>query len=263
MFDYIKNKYNPTPALFLENDFKEGYIYIPYIKAPYLALPNNNTEFKLLHKRKFWYNIRRSIKLYEAKYGDLHFDILHNGTRLDFYLDEVASLFNKRWASEYTSAEWKTSVGFKLYKNAMIDLASSKESFLAILTDNKGKLLSYGYCLTQKQTVYFYQHTTDINDIYRKYSLGKILIHNLLKYSIECTYKEFDFMTGQTPYKLEWTKDARMIYREIGKINFLNYFKSYIYKVRYFIQFNKYSRSLLKPIMLFLERIYAKFKVSN
>ncbi len=263
MFDYIKNKYNPSPKLFLQNDLKKDYIYIPYVEAPFLTLPENEIDFKSLHKRKFWYNIRRSQKSFEDNYGDLNFEILQDETRLNFYLDEVFNLFKKRWSDEYTSAAWKTLEGFEPYKKAMIDLASSDKSFLAILTDKNGKLLSHGYCLIQEETVCFYQHTTDIDDIYRKYSLGKILVNNILKYSIERNYKEFDFMSGQTSYKYEWAKSTRRIYREIGKKNFLNYLKSYFFKIRYFIQFNSYSRTILKLIISFLERIYAKFKVRN
>ena len=263
MFDYIKNKYNSSPSLFVENNLKKDHIYVPYVEAPFLLLPENQIEFKSLHKRKFWYNIRRSEKLFEADHGELNFEILKDEPQLVFYLKEVFNLFNKRWLDEYTSASWKTIEGFDLYKKAMIDLASSKEAFLAILTDKNGKLLSYGYCLIQDEVVCFYQHTTDTNDIYRKYSLGKILVCNLLKYSIECKYKEFDFMTGQTSYKYEWAKNTRMIYRQIGKKNNINYIKSFIVKIRHFLQFNIYSRLLLKSIIKLLVKIYAKLKVRN
>jgi len=263
MFDYIKNKYNPSPWLFLKNDLKKDYIYIPYVEAPFLTLPATQDEFKALHKRKFWYNIKRSQKLFEKEHGDLNFDILKTEDQLDYYLNKVFILFNKRWSNEYTSAAWKSLQGFELYKKAMIDLASSNKSFLAVLTDKDGKLLSHGYCLIQDKTVSFYQHTTVVDDIYRKYSLGKILVYRLLSYSIDCNYKEFDFMTGQSPYKYEWTKNARMTYRQIGKKNIFNYFKSYFFKLRYFLQFNSYCRALLKPIMFFLEKIHGKFKVRN
>tara|TARA_B100001057_G_scaffold335675_1_gene336403 strand:- start:3592 stop:4383 length:792 start_codon:yes stop_codon:yes gene_type:complete len=263
MFDYIKNKYNPSPWLFLQNDLKKDYIYIPYVEAPFLILPATKDEFKALHKRKFWYNIRRSQKLFEKEYGDLNFDILQTEDKLNYYLDEVFILFKKRWSDEYTSAAWKSFDGFELYKKAMIDLASANESFLAVLTDKDGKLLSHGYCLVQDQTVCFYQHTTVVDDIYRKYSLGKILVYHLLNYSIDCNYIEFDFMSGQSSYKYEWAKNERMTYRQIGKKNIPNYFKSYFFKLRYFFQFNYYCRVVLKPIMFFLEKIHEKFKVCN
>ena len=207
MFDYIKNKYNPSPKLFLQNDLKKDYIYIPYVEAPFLTLPENQIDFKSLHKRKFWYNIKRSQKLFEDTYGDLNFEILQDETKLNFYLNEVFNLFKKRWSDEYTSAAWKTVGGFELYKKAMIDLASSKEAFLAILTDKNGKLLSYGYCLIQDEVVCFYQHTTDTNDIYRKYSLGKILVCNLLKYSIEGFEKNIIISMANDEYSKEFGRD--------------------------------------------------------
>lgn len=263
MFDYIKNKYNLSPLLFLEKNLKKDFLYIPYVEAPFLTLPENQIEFKSSHKRKFWYNIRRSEKLFEADHGELNFEIIKDEPILGFYLNEVFNLFNKRWSDEYTSCSWKTIEGFNIYKKAMIDLASSNEAFLAILTNKNGKLLSYGYCLIQDEVICFYQHSTETNDIFRKYSLGKILVCNLLKYSIDCKYKQFDFMAGQTSYKFEWAKSTRMIYREIGKKNIINYIKLFIFKIRYLLQFNIYSRSLLKFIMKYLEKTFGKLKVRN
>lgn len=256
MFDYLVNKYNKTPYLVPEDEREEGNLYVKYTDAPYLLLPSSLADLEALHKRKFWYNLRRSVRLYEVENGELNFKVVRQPEELSYFLDQVFYLFNKRWEMEYTSAVWKTEAGFTVYKEAMIDLASMGNAFLAVLCDENKKLLSYGFCLEQDKTIFFYQHTTTIETQYRHFSLGKVLIEKLLRYAVTEKYDKFDFMSGTSPYKYEWAKKEKAIYRLIGKTTYRNYFKYYVSRLRYFLQFNYYVRKFLKPILGYLDRKY-------
>ncbi len=258
MFDYLVNSYNQSPSLISERDLDHRYLYVKYTEAPYLVLPDSPENFKSQHKKKFWYNLNRSERLYEAKFGVLHFEIIRDQENLDYFLDQVFDLFNKRWEGEYTSAAWKSKDGFNSYKEAMIDLASKGNAFLAVLYDENKKLLSYGYCLDQDNALFFYQHTTILEPIYRTFSLGKLLIYSLLKYAISERYEKFDFMAGTSPYKYEWTKETQVIYKVIGSKNFTNYCKYFLTRLRYFLQFNFYTRRLLKFVWYNMEKIIGK-----
>jgi hypothetical protein len=258
MFDYVKNKYNQCPDMVAHNDLNKDYLYVEYTKAPYLMLPKTLENFRSLHKKKFWYKLRRYEKLFQKDFNELTFSIVKDQKELSFFLDQVFILFNKRWNKEYTSCTWKHKEGFDKYKKAMIDLCSSNEAFLAVLFDKNKKLLSYGYCLDQDNTIYFYQHTTITDSEYRKYSLGKVLLHNLLKHAVENKYDKFDFMAGDASYKYEWTRNVRTIYISVGRKKISNYFRMYLLKSRYFFQFNYYSRKILKLIFKYMEVLFGK-----
>ena len=256
MFDYLVNKYNKTPYLVPEDEREDGNLYVKYTDAPYLILPSSLDDFEALHKRKFWYNLRRSVRLYEAENAELNFKIVRQSEELSYFLDQVFYLFNERWRGEYTSAVWKKKEGFTAYKEAMINLASTGNAFLAVLYCQDKKLLSYGFCLEQDNTVFFYQHTTTMAPQYRNFSLGKVLIEKLLRYAVTEQYDKFDFMSGTSAYKYEWAKQEKAIYRLIGKNTYRNYFKFYVSRLRYFLQFNYYVRKFLKPILGYLDRKY-------
>lgn len=258
MFDYLVNSYNQSPNLITESNLDQGCLYVKYTEAPYLILPKSLENLKSQHKRKFWYNLNRSQRLYEERFGLLHFEIIRDQENLDYFLDQAFYLFNKRWEGEYTSAVWKSKDGFGLYKEAMINLASKGNAFLAVLYDENRKLLSYGYCLDQNNSLYFYQHTTILEPMYRTFSLGKLLICSLLKFAITEGYEKFDFMAGTSPYKYEWTKEAQVIYEVIGSKNFINYCKYFVIKLRYFLQFNFYTRRFLKFVWYNMEKRIGK-----
>lgn len=241
----------------MEDDREDGYLYVKYSEAPYRILPASLDEFKALHKKKFWYNLKRSVRLYEAEHGQLYFEILREPQDLSYFLDKVFYLFNKRWENEYTSAVWKTKEGFSAYKKAMIDLASTRNAFLAVLYGQNKNLLSYGFCLEQDNAIFFYQHTTITEHCYRNYSLGKVLIEKLLRYAISKKYEKFDFMVGIPPYKFEWAKQTKVVYRLIGKENYWNYFILYLFRMRYYLQFNHSTRRILKFFWSYFEKIHA------
>jgi len=255
MFDYVKNQYNMEPLLFLQNDRSESFLYVKYAASPCMDLSPKQGFLRSMHKKKFWYNIRRSEKFFNDKYGELHFDVLKDKEGLVFFLDQVYTLFNSRWSKEYTSFTWKNKEGFEKYKTAMIDLSAQDKAFLAVLYDENKRLLSYGYCLVEEGVVYFYQHTTIIQEKYRKYSLGRVFLNQLIKYCIDSKYKKIDFMTGNSSYKKEWSNNINYIYRLAGRKNFIGYIKKYLIKIKYFFQFNRLTRPVLKSVFKVMDRL--------
>jgi len=259
MFDYVKNRYNPNPNMVKKSDFDENNLYVKFINAPYMILPKDLEEFKKTHKSKFWYSLNRFEKIYKKDIGELNFEIIKDKENLNQFLDKIFILFNKKWESEYLSTPWKCEDGFKKYKNAMMDLAENNEGFIAVLYGEEKKLLSYAYCLEDKDTVYFYQYTTDPDSMYRKYSLGKVLVHSLLKYVIETAkYNKFDFMNGEQSYKIEWAKQSEEVYFKIEGKTFKSYILYYIVKFKVFLQFSTFFRDKLKYILKLKDNIFGK-----
>jgi len=259
MFDYIRNRYNIEPSMVKKLDLKDNNLYVKFLNAPYMLLPKNMEDFLFTHKSKFWYNLNRFEKMFRNDFGELYFEVVRDEKKLEIFLDKVYILFNKKWKDEYLSTPWKCKEGFETYKQAMIEMSKDNEGFLAVLYNESSELLSYSYCLNDDTTVYFYQYTTEPNPIYHKYSLGKVLVHNLLKYVIsEQKYKMFDFMNGEQAYKLEWAKQSESVYIKIGKKSFKNYIKYYLLKVKVYLQFNGLLRDKLKNLLKMKEKFLGK-----
>ena len=259
MFDYVKNRYNLSPTMVKKSDINKKNLYVKYLNAPYMILPNTIESFLSSHKSKFWYNLNRFERLYKKEIGEIYFEIIKEGDSLDEFLEKAFELFNNRWRGEYISTSWKCKKGFSKYKDAMINLASENNSLLAVLYDSKRNLLSYAYCLIEDETIYFYQYTTNPNEKFKKYSLGKILLHNLLKYLInESRYKKFDFMIGEHSYKKEWAKENEEIFIEIKGKSIMSYLKFYLLRIKIFLQFHPIFRDKIKKIFLMKEKIFGK-----
>ena len=258
MFLYVKNRYNICPNLVLDSEKNDRDLYLSYMPSRYLLLPKTLDEFHNSHKSKFWYNIRRSERLYQDEFGELVFSIVTNDD-IDVFLDKVFVLFNSKWNKEYISSDWKCKKGFDRYKSALIDMSKTGEAFLAVLHDSNSKLLSYAYCINDSQTVYFYQFTTTVEKEYLKFSLGKILIYKLLSHLIEKKdFVKFDFMIGEQEYKKEWAKHSEVSYIRVRKGHMLSYPKYFLYKLKTYLQKSTVFRSRLKNILTIKERLFGK-----
>lgn len=259
MFDYVKNRYNSNPTMVKHSNIDEENLYVKFLNAPYMILPKNLEEFKSTHQAKFWYNLNRFEKIYKRDIGELTFEVIKDDKDLDEFLDKIFLLFNKKWEDEYLTTPWKCKSGFEKYKHAMINLANDDAGFIAVLYDENKKLLSYAYCLEDDDTVYFYQFTTDPDPMYKRYSLGKVLIHNLLKYIIESQkYKIFDFMNGEQSYKTEWAKQSEAVYFKVEGKSIISYIKYYLLKLKVYLQFSIFFRDKLKKILQFKENLFGK-----
>src|SRR3989338_1256290 len=256
MFTYIKNKYNSNPMWVLEGSEspKNLLIYnIEFDTAPYLRLTKTVDEFYEMHKSKFWYNIKRDEKLFSTEFGRLDFIVISEKNELLQYLPKIQELFANRWEKDYTSFEWKTKTGFQKYHDAMIDLASTGNGEIALLAHNQ-TILAFAYCLKYEKTYYFFQHAVSRNPLYRKYSLGKILIRQLIESAIQREFEIFDFMTGNQAYKKEWANDRKKVYIHVaGNKNLCGFLttipKIVYYTISSFVHKNEKIKSPLKSLL--------------
>lgn len=256
MFTYIKNKYNQDPLWVLEGSESPRDLFrfnIEFDVAPYLKLPKTVEAFHEMHKAKFWYNIKRDEKLFVNEFGPLNFVVTADKEMLLQYLPRIQELFAARWAKAYTSFDWKTKEGFQKYHEAMLDLADTGHGEIAVLL-NKQSVLAFAYALKYNKTYYFFQHAVTTNPLYRKFSLGKIFIKQLITSTIQREFEIFDFMTGSQGYKREWADGEKKVYIQISAKKTLRGFLTsapevLFYSLRSFIHKNKKIESFLKNLI--------------
>ncbi|OLT14207.1 hypothetical protein BJF78_19585 [Pseudonocardia sp. CNS-139] len=219
MFEYVRNEFNPDPALVLGGTPRPAgrfVVDIPYSVSLVLPIPRTAADLRALRSRKYWSKLRRSEKLLAEDGVKLDFAVLRDEPGLRPALDEVQRLFARRWADEYTSFGWKTPAGFAPYATAMQELAASGRGELVTLRDGD-RLVSFAYCLVQDRTYFFYQHASVPDERYRRHSIGKILVARLLADLVEHRRADvLDLMTGAADYKREWTDAEQPILRRIS-----------------------------------------------
>ena len=186
--------------------------------APYIALENwNNWEeyFGTVKKNLQVKTQARVLRRLKEK-GALSFTVLTNEQRLEDITNILITQKTRRFEEKGQSGaiDKEGYVGFLLsvVKNAF----SKKKLHLSILSvDNDVIAIHLGWIYHKH--LYYYFPTFDLS--YKRYSPGRILLEELLKWSFENKLKVFDFMVGDEPYKYNWTDSDIKIYSYASQHN--------------------------------------------
>jgi CelD/BcsL family acetyltransferase involved in cellulose biosynthesis len=262
MFLYVENRFNSRPRYVVGPVAPRPDRYEHFIRsldAPIMTVPATAEALRALKRKKFWYNIERQKRLFEAEVGPLEIEVLRDDPRLPVFLDKVQALFSTRWRDRPTSSPWRSPNGFVPYRTAMIELARTGEAELIVLHSD-GRLLSYGYCLIAGDRYCFYQHCADHSPEFRRYSLGKVLVVEMIRHIVATERcRTLDFMIGLTDYKLEWADQIAPTYYRVSvprKLRFLPGF--FLWTAAAHAWFHVYTNEKLKRrIRHVLERLAA------
>ena len=265
MLDYL-NHYFKLDNHLVESNFPKNKKYfntdIFYDYSPMLELPLSIDDFKLTHKKKFWYNIKRSSRLFEKDYGETYFET-HKNKEAFNSLDPVREIFLKRWSTSYTSFFWKRDLGYKKFKEfinrIIIDYPDSFQiSLLKIKSSNE--IIAYSIGFELNNCYHFWMHSVNIKYSLSKFSVGTVFLNNLISHLIiEGNIKNFDFMLGLNDYKLKWAKQKKNIYWRVKTNRSIFNIPKHIFIVLFYfikirIQKNKYLSNHIKKIFVSLER---------
>lgn len=151
------------------------------------------------------------------KSGELRFHIINDALSLNHYLDIY---------DDIRSRSWKAAERDKVFIRELVHLAAAKGWLrLGILAYNERPIAGQKWFVAHKMA-YIYDVVYD--EDYKKYSPGKILTSNMLKYAIEIDgISSFDFLKGDEPYKEDWTDTIR---ERVGYTIFNKTLVGYIYK---------------------------------
>lgn len=261
MLEYVSHYFNIKNNV-VEKDHKinpKMFTYdILYDYSPILDLPKSMQEFKSSHKGKFWYNLRRSKRIFNDEVGEFIFE-KYCGEKAYVYLDELRSIFLDKWKKSYTSFFWKSKDGFDKFKIEIKKIIEEDSSCFEIglfKLKNDKKIIAFSIGFILEGTYYFYMHNINVNYNKPSYSLGTLFLNELLtSFIVKSDINKFDFMTGLNPYKLKWTKKTKPIFWRIETnrklINIpIHLFKILIFGLKIKVQKNTYLSSYLKKVFL-------------
>ena len=200
-----------TPSIFLS--FEQQLTLVGGINqidvCPFLPLQKDLGQTLQGLKDKLKAEITRKKRAL-CKKGSLIFKTYKSGRPLKEILDNYFSLHIKRWKdygrkySQFQYRHWRDFVVKLSY--AILDQDWLDISYLEF--NNNIVACHFGFRYNDR--LYYYMPTFDPD--LAAYSPAKILILEMIEAAHRENLKEFDFLRGQEPYKLAWTKRLRKIY---------------------------------------------------
>ena len=169
-------------------------------------------------KKKILYDSNRQKRRINEK-GIIKFLIPESNTKNKEIIKEMIKFKRTRYklmkVTDLLSSQH--SRNFYLGLNSALEKGILKLHLSALLINDKIVATHLGTILNEN--FYYLMPSNDFND-WKKYSVGRLLLEELLKISFEQNFKVFDFSIGDESYKKNWCNQKTELYQHIKPINF-------------------------------------------
>lgn len=132
----------------------------------------------------------------------------HAGAEAAAFVGEVATVEARSWKQEQGVARFQPGRGQELLRHVLATLGAAGEMELW-LARMDGQPVAFEINFLSPERIWLYQGAYD--DAYRKYSPGGVLDFLSIQRAWQAGAREYDFMSGDEPYKAERTDATRPI----------------------------------------------------
>ena len=243
LFDKMPDRINDKKNFLIKN-ISCDHIYNSYNAI----LPNTWEKYYKTIPAKVRNDSRRQIKRLTKK-GNLKFKTYKNIKDYDLFVNKMIEQKRKRYKTTGAVDIFSKEAIRSFYKEIIEPFYDEKIIHLSVLQlDNE--IIATHWGLTSNNRFYFIFPTYEAGK-WGKYSPGRILQEELIKWSIRNKFKIFDFTIGNESYKKIWTNDVIKIffYIKLNSIrgllfimvfNFLKLIKQNKSLRRFFMTVNKF-----------------------
>ena len=193
------------------------------------SLPLDWEDYLIKIKKKIISDSKRQ-KRRLSNIGKLKFAVANDKeTKKEF----IAKMINYKNRQYNDSSVWNmfTLDEYRLFYNNLVDLDSEiiKIHSSALIIDNVIIATHLGLI---HDNIFYYLMPSHIGGKWKKYSPGRILLLELIKWSIANNVKSFDFTIGNEGYKKDWCDKNIKLYKTINSISVQGWLYNFLRKIK-------------------------------
>ena len=182
--------------------------YSPVVPSPFLPIDKTWDAYEKDLRKMLVADTRRQLRRLQ-ELGTLGFHECGGSGEVTRLVDEMVQLKRARYRATGARdifnnghvAAFYRDVALKLRQRGWLDL-----SYLEL--DGTPLAIHFGFVYAGR----FLYYMPSFRQEYASFSPGRLLAYHLLQRAFETGLKEFDFLTGDDPYKYEWTRSFRTVY---------------------------------------------------
>lgn len=171
------------------------------MECPRLVIDRPWEEFWGAKKRKFRYNLRRSLRLLGQEAGLVSYEIMVDGPEIAARLGQAMGIHADRWARRHTRTIFSQPRGRAFFQTALAGLAQEGLVRLDLMRAGE-RLVAFSLSFVSPATWYYYIPGFDPQ--FSRYSPGTLLLWRLVEQAHRDGAKTFDLMKGEEGYKDRW-----------------------------------------------------------
>lgn len=183
--------------------------------CPYITLPDSIDELMNGLRPKFRKNLRRSMKNLQRDHGKMELKNYTDIGSLEETMQIFFDLHQKRWIKRGHAGAFARQKQREMSLNCARLFAEKGWLNLFFLVV-KSKPVAAQCCFEYNRKMYYWLGGFD--PAFSSYSVGNLLIMQVLESCVERKIQEYDFMRGDEAYKFDWGAE----FRRLLNIKFVN-----------------------------------------
>lgn len=190
--------------------FRENFVKIEDSIEPvsYINLPAMWEEYH----SKLRDSYKKSLRKFNSDFPNARLSITQDKSELEKNLEIFIRMHQEEWTERGKGGcfaeDEKHKRFLEYHKNLASDLLDEKNLYLALLTENEN-IIASEYCFLDKNNLSDY--LGGINESYKKYSPGRIIMLNIIEDIINKGIKKYDLLRGDEQFKndflVNWSKN--------------------------------------------------------
>jgi CelD/BcsL family acetyltransferase involved in cellulose biosynthesis len=176
--------------------------------CPYLLLPCGTEEYWSSLRPKLRKNIRYQTRSLQRE-GELKFVTIEDASEMDRALDDLLRLHQLRSERRGRNSTFLDPKVAPFHRAALQALGAQGGARIFFL-ELSGKRIAALYGFSAGRKFCYYQSGAD--PAYSRFGVGTLLISSVIEWAIRNSYREFDFLRGDEPYKQLWASGSTQLH---------------------------------------------------
>jgi CelD/BcsL family acetyltransferase involved in cellulose biosynthesis len=210
-------------------------VYQYHAKSHQIILDNNWEKYEQTIKKKIIKDTERQKKRLQQK-GKFIFSIAENINDINYYTNTMIEQKSYQYMLTGVENQFINSYNQDFYNNLFFDNSKLISTHVSALKINSSIIATHWGILDRKNSTLFYLMPAHEHRDWAKYSPGRLLMIQLLKWCVENKITIFDMTGGNEKYKLIWGNNQLNLFNYLKPITLLGFIISVIIKIRYFIK---------------------------
>jgi len=203
--------------------------------APYLTITEEWDRYCSKLKKSFIADTKRQVSRLAKQY-DLNFLEATALADIPVLLDKLMEFHIARHRALKSRSIFEDPAVVRFFKTISSDFFDKGYLSLNYLKV-KDEIAAIHLGFRKDNKLYYYIPV--FSEQFRPYSIGRLLLFDLMRKSFENRITEFDFMLGEEDYKMDWSPDVESLY-------FLNMFPRTIQGYMAYLRFDKFNIGVKK-----------------
>ena len=198
------------------------------VRSPYISIDRDWTDYYDALSKNIRSDVRRRLNGL-TKMGKAEFIRLNEVSDVTDTLRVIKSIHVK-CRQEKGGISWYTNENRFNFASLILKRFSHHKWLDIVFLKLNSRIIAYYLGFTYGKVVHFWN--TGFDPEFSKVGSGKLLLHYWIKDSFAKGYREFDFMVGEEPYKLQWTSTTRpnyelLVFKKTARSHLLKHYYTF------------------------------------